>query len=344
MSFPTPPPPLIHSASPAVSYPAAKSGFNYKEFILAALTVAGNGITFFLWKQAVPRIIAGDFSGYTEFIYPLVCLVISGVLFSLAALFIRNRWIIYPAALIGIGAPYLLLPAANSVLGALGISFVLILFAVRKIRKEFIFSLGFSTAKTLHVGLPLYFTSAAIIVSLFYVQLVDQNNAVTILVPKPALDFTLSHFLNSQYVKSLTGISDIRSDSRVDDMIDALLQEQAKKEGVPISKVPREEREKVRKSQRDEFAKQYRISLTGEERVGDVMYILVAQRIEELLGPYKKYLPIVAAVAFFFAFKAFTFPLYLISLFSTFLLIKLLIFVKVITTVVHQIEVEKLSL
>mgnify|MGYP001610514183 CR=1 FL=1 len=324
----------------------AKSGSQaaYKEMILVLAMAVANGVAFFLWKMILPDIVSGQFTGYINFIYPVAALLASAVLFSLAALFIKKGFIIYPAAIVALGASYLLVPATNFVLGALGVSLIIITLAVHRIRHEFLFSLGFGASRILKVGLPLYFTSTALLFSIFYIELIDQKGAARALVPKSALDFTLKYFLESDYMQSLTGLPGITRDSTVNEVIDGLIKEELKNQAVSSSEVSVQDLEKLRATQREDLARQYGIALSGEEKLGDVLYIVIAERVEELLGPYKQYLPVVVFLTFFFAFKAFTFPLYFIALFFTYLLIKLLIFAKIINTSVYQIEVEKLSL
>ncbi|TSC75259.1 MAG: hypothetical protein G01um101433_923 [Parcubacteria group bacterium Gr01-1014_33] len=332
------------SAAPLSSRDAAKPAAYYKEVILAVLFVLAHAGTFFLWKQILPSVIAGDFAGYYRFIYPVVALAASAILFSLAAIFIRTALIMYPAAIVSAAVPYLLLPAENVVLGALGANILLVVFAVYRIRKEFLFSVGFGVSKILKLGLPFYFTSAALIVSVFYIYAIDKKDVVAVFLPKPLLDFTLNHLLASQYIESLIGLPEISRDSTVNDIIDALISDQLKNQKVALSKVPAEELTKLRNLQREEMSRQFGTALKGDEKIGDVFYMMIAARVEDLLGPYKKYLPYAGGIAFFFAFKALTLPLYFVSLFLTFLLIKLLVFGKVIKTAIYQIEVEKLSL
>ena len=70
----------------------------------------------------------------------------------------------------------------------------------------------------------------------------------------------------------------------------------------------------------------------------------IIERLEDLLGPFVQYLPLLSAFAFFFAFKALTFPLYFMSVALTAGLIRALRMATIITIESQQIEVERLTL
>lgn len=97
-------------------------------------------------------------------------------------------------------------------------------------------------------------------------------------------------------------------------------------------------------SQRSELSQQFGVKLKGTERVRDVFTAVIVNRVSDLVGPYRRYLPIAATVAFFFAFKLVTLPIYFLTLFFTFALMKFLRFTNIVKKESKMIEVEKLVL
>jgi len=316
-----------------------------KEIILGVATVLVSGVTFWLWRtSAIPALAGGDVQSGLRFIAPAAGLAISAALFALAAMFIRDRRIIYGAAMIGAGIPYLLIDASNAVLLLLALSLGGTAFAVHKIRREFSLSVGFSVSKTVKSGLSLYFTVACLAISLFYSTTLNQKNSLAAFLPKPAFDFTLYHFLNSRFAESITGLPDVRRDITADELLDMLARRQLEQQGIPGVKISAADLARLHKVEHDEISRQYGITFRGNEKVQDIFYTVVAERADELMGPYRAYLPLVSSLAFFFALKALTLPVYLVSLVVIFLLIKGLLFAKILKRAHEQIDVERITL
>lgn len=76
----------------------------------------------------------------------------------------------------------------------------------------------------------------------------------------------------------------------------------------------------------------------------DDFYEAMVLELQQILGPYQRFLPLASAIIFFFAFKAFTVPVYYLTLIFIFLLLKLLVFSKIVNKEKVQIEVERLTL
>ena len=313
-----------------------------KEIVLAILVAALNIAVFWFWFKAAPLIAEGEFQNYSSFIVPAGGLILSASLFSLVTLFTQNKWLAYASAIIAIGAPYLLVKATALILGINLASVALIILAVHRIRKEYSLSLGFSLSKTTKTGLPIYFTTASLIISVFYFGNVTEEKALSSILPKPVLNLALKNLAGP--LESLSGLPSLNPDVTVDEALLKLAEKQLQDQGVNISQFPRPELLRMLASQRNELAKNFGIKLGGREKLGDVLYNTISQRIEELLGPYKKYLPAASAIAFFLAFKTFTIPLYYLTTLVTFLLIKIMVRGRILKSEKQQIEVEKLTL
>ncbi len=316
-----------------------------KEINLGISASAASVAAFWLWKtEAIPGIVAGDFHGWMRFAAPVAGLAAAAALFALSAMFIRDRRIAYGAGIIGVAAPYLFSDATRAALILLGVCAVGAAFAVHKIRREFSLSVGFSVSKTVKSGLSLYFTVACLAISLFYSTTLNQKNSLAAFLPKPAFDFTLYHFLNSRFAESITGLPDVRRDITADELLDMLARRQLEQQGIPGVKISAADLARLHKVEHDEISRQYGITFRGNEKVQDIFYTVVAERADELMGPYRAYLPLVSSLAFFFALKALTLPVYLVSLVVIFLLIKGLLFAKILKRAHEQIDVERITL
>lgn len=298
--------------------------------ILAALIITS---AFWLWHKNISIILTGEFGDYINFTLPIVALIVAGSVFLLMGLLVKNIWIAYTAAIISVGAPYFLVEAAPLVLGTFALSVFLIVFALHGIRKEYALSIGFSVSKTAKAGLPIFFTVASLVSSLFYLSELSAEKALASFFPKSALNFTLKNISGS--LESLTGISGVSPDATVDQVLVKLLRQKLGSKDIPVNVIA---------IQREEFAKKYGINIKGDEKISDVFYRAVTDYILRLSGPYREYLPFAAAAAFFLAFKTLTIPFYYATVFFTFLLIKIMLWSKILRSEKQQMEVEKLTL
>lgn len=90
--------------------------------------------------------------------------------------------------------------------------------------------------------------------------------------------------------------------------------------------------------------RQYGTEIPNKEETAELLYRATVEQIRQILGPYRDFLPLASAVIFFLAFKAFTVPLYYLTLVLAFFLIKVLIWSKIVVKEKAQIEVERLTL
>jgi len=315
--------------------------FGTKEIILGILTISLNIAVFWLWFGAMPIVRAGEFEHYMDLILPLGSLVVTASLFGLSAIFIKNGWIRYGTGMLSLSAPYLLIEAAPTIIALLIVSLILTALAIYQISKEYLLSVRFSLMKTLYTGIPLYFTVTAIILSVFFFSGLDEKNAIVSLLPKSALTAfwgTIAQSFGLKYFAEIT------PDTTLDELLKSAVEEKLKSQGIDLSEVPKRELTGLIAEQRKLLAKEYGLTLTGKEKVIDILYAAITQKASSFLGPYERYLPMVSAIVFFFALKTITFPLYYLTLFLTYVLMKILIYAGVLTLQKQQIVVERLVL
>lgn len=313
-----------------------------KELVLALAAAIALAAALLLWQRAVPLVIAGEFQSYFRFAAPVAAMAAGGTLFSLAGIFVRDRKIVMALVAVAVAIPFFFLKPSGMVIAVLIFSVLLMLVALNRLRKEFIFSIGFSLTKIVKAGLPLYFTVGSLVVATFYLSNIDEDKAISGLLPKPTFQFIIERL--STPLSGLTGVPKITSETTIDEIIADFFNKELESLGVDASKIPVREFVQFSETQRQELTQRFGIQLSGKETVSDVFYNQIIDRIKDLLGPYKVYLPLASAIAFFFAFKTLTLPLYYLTVLLTFGLIKILVAAKLIKSEKMQIEVEKLTM
>lgn len=315
-----------------------------KEIIVSLATIATSFFSFWLWRETMPLLQSGVLSSAGSFVAPVITLIFAAGCFFVGALLIRHHGIRYGSAALAPMLPFFLSPLSPPhIFAFMSVSGLLAMFASRRMHREYEISLGFSTAKIAKAGLPLFFTAASILAAWFYFQtLQDQQKAASALIPRPITDLMIR--VLAEPLKQATGLAEIRADMTVDELLAASIRKELGESGVTLSEDGERGITQLLAHQRDAFARQYGISLQGNERIGDALHRAVIERLEAVLGPFVAYLPLVSTLAFFFAFKAFTFPLYLLSVAMSALLIRLLKTATLVRSERRAIEVERLTL
>lgn len=312
--------------------------------MFGVLAVISSVFVFWVWSERIPAVLSAESRILFSLVYPLAGLCISGACFALAALFVRNTVFIYTTAVLLSSAPYFLLPPSITALYAILGTIFLAVFAVRRIRGEYALSLGFSSSKILREGLPIYFTTASLIISVFYFFQLNTTNATEALIPRPALNYTLHALTTNSFLAGSLGLPEVDPESTVDQALFSSIDMQLTSRGISLKEIPKADFERLLNEERNALAQQFGITLTGKEKVGDVFNQAVTIYMSRLLGPYQEFLPFASAAAFFLAFKTITIPLYYATLLLTFILIKLLLYGTILKKVAVTIDTEKIAL
>lgn len=313
-----------------------------KELILGVIIAATALGTFWYWRIVIPTFIEGGYLTYLGFIAPLILLVAAEALFAVGALFITNPRILYPSVLIGAIGPFLFVEATDAIVALMAISALFIIWGTHRIAAEYEHSIGFSVSKVLKVGLPVYFTASAILISVFYFSDLTEDTAVSGLFPKVMINFTLKKL--AMPIEGFVGIPKIDPEASVNDAMELIVKDQLGYQGMNVAEVTQSEIARLVSAQKDEVAQQLGISFNGTEKISDVFYDILTKRLQELLGPFRQYVPVASAVAFFLAFKLISIPLYFLSLFLAFLLIKFMKSFRILLSERKEIQVERLTL
>lgn len=324
-------------------FPASTNIRIYKETALAFFATLISVADFLLWQKSIPYIASGALGNGFQFIAPVFLLSLAGACVSLASFFVSRPWMLYGSTAMGIGIPFFFLaPSGAAAAGFLG-SVVLALFAAYRMNREFHFSFGFLLSKIVKYGLPLYFTAAALAVSVFYIENVrkDSQDPLSFLLPRPVIGFLLEK--TSQSFAPSLGLFAIRANQPADETLAVLVSESLRAEGISEKTVSSEERARLLELERARLKRELGIVVREGDTVLDAFYLTIGERVRDLLGPYAPYLPFASGVAFFFAFKALTLPLYFFSLALAFLLIKLALLTTIVRVEKKKVEVERLT-
>lgn len=319
--------------------------FKWKEFGFGVSLAVLLAVVFLFWKNAVLSLVFVESRTYLSLIYPLLGLLATASLFSFNSIFMTNRWWAYLPPVFGISFPFFTLPASNSAIMTFAASIFLLVFATYRLRKEHELSLGFSVSKILKSGLPVFFTTAALVISVFYLNAVggSQEQAISSIFPRSFSNFTI-RLLSSQ-LQSVIGLPvALDPNKTVDETLKDFLEQQSVKEGLSLDKISPNEIQRFIEAERRDIADQFGIQLSGDEKISDAFYQTATARLIKLVGPYQTYLPFASAMAFFLAFKTFTIPLFYLTVILEFLLIKTAKFANILKSEKRNIEVEKLTL
>ena len=318
---------------------------SWKQTILSISTIIFGLLSFWSWQSVTGFIVEGSLH-ISSFVWPVMSLILAASLFAFSIIFIKTQWLAYLTVLASTASAFFLLEAGAATVWALLATIFLVILSLHHIKHEVELSVGFSLSKTLKSGLPLYFTAASLIISVFYFDITkhDEEKMVAALFPKPASGLIIK--LLSGQLESLIGMPlKIKPDSTVDEVMLQFLEGQLQGQGISIKSLPKKELENLLILQRQEIAKRYSIqSLSGKEKIADALYKVIIGQLTNLVGPYKEYLPVVSAFAFFLAFKTFTLPVYYLTLLFAFILLKMAVWGKIVRREKIQIEVERLTL
>lgn len=305
-----------------------------KERILAFLTVATGVLNAYLWKEALGET---GFPSISFYVIPIVVALLFTILFSLAGLFIQEKKILISAAVLSHGIGFIFLPFSATVLAGALLSAAAGWYAAYEIAREREAAASFTMRTFLRSGLPLFFTALSLLLAVAYY--VAHPNTTQELIPKSMFETALP-FVESPMRNVLPGF---RRDATVDELLLAFAERELG-QSFDISNISTEQRVELFAQGRAALKAQFGIDVRGNEKASDVLYEVVNAQIENILGQYKEYLPIIAAVGLFFAVKTLTFPVYIVTLLLLMVVIQSLKIVHILKIETETISVERLRL
>lgn len=306
-----------------------------KTFVLAVLTAAAGILNAYLWKRVV---FAGGFGDVSFYSLPALALLLFAILFALLSAFVRPKAVRITSAVVALATGYIFIPYSSYALWTALASAAGGWYAADRIAGETAASITFSVRKIFSGGLPIFFTAVALMLAAFYFSSLGGRSDEPF-IPKTLFDVAIP-FLEQPLQNIFPGF---RSNASVDEFLLTAVGRDGGSQ-IDIAKLSKTERDQLLREARAALTRQFGITLTGEESASDVIYRVTNTQVAKLVGPYEKYLPLLATVGFFLAVKALTLPVYWVTLILLFVVVKLLVALNVLKKEKVMVATERINL
>lgn len=304
-----------------------------KEAALSLLTILMGITNVYFWRGLI---FSENHANLTLFSLPIISLFLFAIFFSLLAFFLKNTAVLYLSVAVSILGGIFFIGSGISIISGMALAAVGVIFAARRIKIDVNDSLSFNLSKSMRRGLPIFFTVIAFIISLTYFSSIAKDKQVFI--PKSVFDISAGILQN--YLGGL--VPGFRKDATVNEILTNFAKNELKKQ-LNVNEIPKEKLNELVEEQKIALSKGMGIKISGREKTVDLLYNLTNQKIDELFGQYKEYLPYLSAIGFFLAIKVLTWPLYFISLILIYFTVKLMLFTGLLKKEVVTIKSEKLT-
>lgn len=192
-------------------------------------------------------------------------------------------------------------------------------------------SFKISLGKIFRVGLPIFFTGLALLISSFYYFFnINEVKNGQFEVLQESQGFAL---VGDLVLEAVVGpdIKNLSFKLSVDDFITQIIKQ---KSGLDENFLGDERFSGALKQGVEGFKQEinqtYGLDLRGDETVASVIRIFINDKIKSAFGPYQKYIPLVFAIAMFLALKAVSFIYVWLVIFFSWLLYRLLLALRII--------------
>lgn len=218
------------------------------------------------------------------------------------------------------------------------VSLICFCFAGHQALKEKEASFRIHLSRILSLALLWFFTGLAFVVASFYYFYQAKLPLESFKVPPNLTNFTIS-FLDDFLGSGKLGRT-ITLDISIDDYLKkSLLSEGGiSKEHLNDPRISALINSEISKS-RDELNREYNLHLTGQEKISQVLASFITAKINEILGPYRKYIPLALAFGLFIALRAIAFIYVNIVVGIVWVLLKLLMLFGLVK--IEKVMVEK---
>lgn len=304
-----------------------------KEAIIATATIIIGFANAYFWQNLI---YSADYSDPAAIFLPVATMFSFAILFSLLALFSKNIYVIYLACALSVVNGLIIADRNATVLIGTVLGMSGIVYAARKIQSDVNDSKTFGLSKSLSRGLPFFFTTFALIISLTYFSsiLLAESNFI----PRPI--FNASTRILQNYLGGL--IPGFRPNATINEVLTDVLATELKNQ-IDINKIPKRQLNTLLQEQKAALSEKIGIKVSGEEKTTELLYNLANQKLEELFGQYKIYLPYISAIGFFLAIKTLTWPLYFVTLGFIFFTVKFLLVLGILKRELSTTQIEKLT-
>lgn len=169
--------------------------------------------------------------------------------------------------------------------------------------------LQFRAGFLLHQGVPLILTALTLLIAAGY--FVISSRAPEHITIRGIISPSLATAILDRITPFTTEQLGIGLNTRL--TVDEYIQEQLKITGVDISKFSVIERNTILAEMRLKLSESIArdsssFTLVGDEKMGDVFYVIIERKSENLLAPYQRYIPFAFAIGFFLFLRTVAFP------------------------------------
>jgi hypothetical protein len=287
----------------------------YKEIILGAVVVVLGTISWWFLKYIF---YTGNLTA-SCWVMGGIILVLLGITLCLAMLLIRNKKILYGSFLVALGAfgaffnnePFYYLIALALLFWAFAV-------ASSKIQREEMVQMKLNFWRIWKRGLPIFITALSLLIALVYyfspeLAKIEKREIV---VPKKTFNMIITP-LETLIIERLP-------------------------EGV--SNIDTEAKQILKPQEIIELKEKYNTEIREGDTIKDLIYQMMQYQINSSSGPYEKFIPIGLAVGLFFALKLIGYFYIAIIIFSSWLVLRLLVILKFATIEKEMREMESVKL
>jgi len=301
--------------------------FSWKEIPL--LIITGGVLVFggYLFKQLFLEMAEKDLVVY---VLPGVAMVVFVILFSIVAMLVSSRWVSFIFFLLmSLGAVSFIPPWQASYVAATLIFFVL-LYAFHAIRSSYLDSATFHAASAIKHGLSATFTAVILLASFYYLQ--AQIVRPPEIVPTGLIDRiteSVSSFTEEKFQDGL-GVVEQQAEQKLEE------------QGIPVKKILSTIKGFLQNAQDKNGVEQLSSAVIGlKDSSQEKLSSAIRTRIENIIEPYRPFIPYVFTLLFFFVLKGITFILYWITIPLALITLKFLVTIGIVQRKKVPIEVER---
>ncbi|OGZ98265.1 MAG: hypothetical protein A3G49_00900 [Candidatus Sungbacteria bacterium RIFCSPLOWO2_12_FULL_41_11] len=277
-----------------------------KEYALGAVLIISGFLLGWAWNHVysldLPAIV-----NLTPNLWYLGFILLYVVSFSILAVLVRTWWVALLAIIFSVVAVYLSFPFVNLLVWGIIGGGLLMFWSYYSIRTNYDSSARIYLARIVGKNLGTFFTALALIFSVLYFGgFKKESDAVSLLIPENVF---------IKFVQIFNGplqsiLPDFRPSDTIDQFLEKSIRAQLESQGL---KVEQRVLDEAVREQRSLYAKDFGLSITGKEKIIDIMYALASSQIKKLTDPFKQYVPVIFSVGFFLSLRALSFVFYYAS-------------------------------
>ncbi|PJE64479.1 MAG: hypothetical protein COU90_03490 [Candidatus Ryanbacteria bacterium CG10_big_fil_rev_8_21_14_0_10_43_42] len=259
----------------------------------------------FFYKQGIDF---GSLDG-TPTLYALGFLILYFVSISILFLF-NDYWRVFMGTILFSTVPFFFFFGTTALTGGSAFIFFLgSMHALTRVQQERRNRLTFKVPILLHQGLPLFLTLFAfILATAYFIETKNAPSEITFKDIIPKKTFTRLLRTTQPYIGE-----NILPGFNQNLMVDEYIMENLKSSGINISALTDDESQSLLIEARRQLISRVGLPensppLSGQETLGDTLYIIITEKSTALFEPYRQFLPLAFAIGFFLFLRTIALP------------------------------------